>query len=106
MKVLDFQYDYYLELIKLCHKNNINVIVFTMPMRDSEMSSYTKEYISKIHKLIEEPLIKGDRYFDLSNVEEFKDYHKYTDINHLNSKAADEFTDFFWKRINNKQYGL
>lgn len=106
MKVLDFQYDYYLELIKLCHKNNITVIVFTMPVRDSEMSSYTKEYISKIHKLIVEPLIKDDRYFDLSDVEEFKDYHKYTDITHLNSKAADEFTDYFWKRINNKQYGF
>ncbi len=106
MEVLDFQYDYYLELIKMCHKNNINVIVFTMPVRDTEMSSYTKEYISKIHKLIKEPLTKGGIYVDLSNSEKFKDYHKYTDITHLNSKAADEFTDYFWKRINNKQYGL
>lgn len=101
--ILDIQREYYERIIDLCHENNIQVTVFTMPVRDGEMESYTKEDINRFHQVVTTPLSSRDSYVDMTYLEEFRNYKDYTDITHLNSKAADRFTKYFYKRIQNKE---
>ena len=102
-KILDLQVDYYNKIIDLCHSNNIQITVFTMPVRDGEMESYTNDYIAKIQSIIKAPLSIEDQYVDMTYLDEFRDYHDYTDITHLNSVAADRFSVYFRNNIINKQ---
>ena len=101
--ILDIQREYYERIIDLCHENNIQVTVFTMPVRDGEMESYTKEDINRFHQVVTTPLSSRDSYVDMTYLEEFRNYKDYTDITHLNSKVADRFTKYFYKRIQNKE---
>lgn len=102
-EILDLQVDYYNRIVDLCHSHNIQLTVFTMPVRDGEMESYTREFVSKIQSIIKTPLSIKDRYIDMTYLEDFRDYHDYTDITHLNSSAADRFSIFFKNEIINKQ---
>ena len=97
--VRQIQKKYYNEIVELCHKNNIRVIAFTMPVREGEMQSYTKEDIARIQDIIKAPLSNGDQYVDMTCVDEFRDYKDYTDITHLNAAAADRFTVYFYNRV-------
>ena len=74
-----------------------------MPVRDGEMESYTKEDINRFHQVVTTPLSSRDSYVDMTYLEEFRNYKDYTDITHLNSKVADRFTKYFYKRIQNKE---
>lgn len=103
VEVLKFQQDYYDRIIALCHKNKIQVTVFTMPVRDNELSSYTKEDIARIQKVITAPLSNQDSYIDMTFDDDFRNYTDYTDITHLNSEAANRFTCHFYSIVNTRK---
>lgn len=100
-EVRDLQLGYYKAIVDLCHRNNICVIAFTMPVRSGEMTSYTQADINRIQNVIKSPLSSSDRYIDMTYEEEFRNYKDYTDITHLNSVAADRFTMYFYNRVKN-----
>lgn len=100
-EILDLQQEYYKQIIDLCHEKDIQVTVFTMPVRDGEIESYSKEDINRIKQVITTPLSSQDLYVDMTYLEEFRNFKDYTDITHLNSEAADRFTEYFLKRIQN-----
>ena len=66
-----------------------------MPIRDNELNNYDERVIIKFNEFINDNRSKygcSGRFIDFSNHLEFKDYRKYTDITHLNSESANEFT--------------
>lgn len=103
-EVLEFQKNYYEHIIDLCHNQGIQVTVFTMPVRDGELSSYTEQDIERVQSVITSPLNDQDLYIDLTYDEGFRDYKDYTDITHLNSNAADRFTRHFIEVVNHSNH--
>ena len=96
------QIKYYEKILALCKANHIELFVLMMPIRDAELNSYSNQFIENFNGYIKESLtINGfaNRFIDLSNHPDYKDYRKYTDITHLNSKSADEFSTLFFNLI-------
>lgn len=104
--MLDIQKQYYEKILSACSKNKIKVVVLMMPIRDNEMkcysTSFTERFDDYIHSTLKTNGYEGRNYINLSGLNEFKDYHLYTDITHLNSKAADGFTISFMKRLSDR----
>ena len=96
------QIHYFEQLLFLCRSNNIEAFVLMMPVRDNELNNYDNSFIIEFNKFINTNLSKygyTGRFIDLSNHPDFKDYKKYTDITHLNSEAANEFTKCFYSEL-------
>ena len=98
----DLQISYFKKILAQCKERNIQTYVVMLPVRDNELKSYTDEYLDSFKKMLNINLqnygFEGC-YYDFSNDADFKDYKKYTDITHLNSHAADDFTKKMWNEI-------
>lgn len=94
--IRDLQKEYFEKIVDYCAEKDIELYVVMPPTRDEELASYTKEQMDSFHLMIEETL--GERfeghYLDCSDLPEFKHYSNYTDITHLNSAAADRFSEY------------
>ena len=100
--ILNIQKKYFEQIIKKCKDNGIELFVLMMPVRNNELQNYSNKYITFFNGMINNRLEKygfKGRYFNMSNNPDFKDYKKYTDITHLNSKAAGEFTKIMYEEL-------
>lgn len=103
--MLDLQKQYYECILQLCRAKDIDLYVLMMPVRDNELQSYDEESINRFKVYINTSLSRfgyEGHYIDESNNEDFKDYRLYTDITHLNSLAADNFTKCFYRELCNR----
>ena len=99
------QVEYFEKILILCKHEHIELFALMMPVRDNELKSYSSQFLKRFNGYITETLETTgfkNRYIDMSNHPDFKDYRKYTDITHLNSRSADEFTHLFFNLIRNK----
>ncbi len=100
--MLDVQKRYYEKILALGKSHNIELYVLMMPVRDNELSSYEDSYIIKFKDYIEQTLKAAgyeNRFIDMSNNPDFKDYKMYTDITHFNSESADRYTKCFYEKL-------
>ena len=100
--MLDIQKRYYEKILALGKSHNIELYVLMMPVRDNELSSYEDSYIIKFKDYIEQTLKAAgyeNRFIDMSNNPDFKDYKMYTDITHFNSESADRYTKCFYEKL-------
>ncbi len=98
------QIQYFEMILSVCRSNDIEAYVLMMPVRDNELINYDDSFIIGFNKFINATLSKygySGRFVDLSNHPDFKDYRKYTDITHLNSESANEFTKCFYTELKN-----
>lgn len=98
------QIQYFERLLSLCHSNNIEAYVLMMPVRDNELNNYDVSFIGEFNDFINANLTRygyTGRFIDLSNHPDFKDYRKYTDITHLKTESANEFTRLYYNVLNN-----
>lgn len=92
--ILEMQKRYFQKIVDYCRDNEITFYVVMPPVRDAEMASYKEIELNNFDKMLHEVLGEDYErsYIDCSNLEEFKHYSNYTDITHLNEKAADRFS--------------
>ena len=98
----DLQKRYFEQILSVCQGNKIELYVLMMPVRDNELKGYDDSYINYFNEYINLTLADyhfDGRYIDMHDLHEFKDYRKYLDITHLNSKSSDEFTKCFYKQL-------
>lgn len=87
--IKDLQKHYFEEIISFCDVRKIKVFLIMPPVRDSELKNYPREVIEEFTKYFTS--FQNVTFLDFSQVEEFK-LEDYTDITHLNARAADRFT--------------
>ena len=92
---LDVQANYFDKLLDLCSEKEITVFLVMLPMRENELKSYDEEIIMNYNLYFQK---KADAYpntFLLNHccTGDFK-IEDFTDITHLNEKAADRYTIF------------
>ncbi len=94
--ILDIQKEYFVKIVEHCASNGIELYVVMPPVRDAELVSYSKEEMDSFHFMIKEVLGErfGGNYLNCSDLIEFKHYSNYTDITHLNVRAADRFSEY------------
>lgn len=97
---LDFQFGYFKKIVEFCKSKNIMLFVINMPTRDEELKCFSKSFMEMFDNKIKSVLITEKmRYVNYSTLLDFKDYRDYVDICHLNERAADRFSSFFWEDI-------
>jgi hypothetical protein len=102
LKYLPIQLTYFEKILGLCKKHQIKVFLIMMPVRDNEMANYSEQACSEFNKKILSYCQKYDcEYWNFDRNKEFT-VEDYTDITHLNAKAADRFTILLNKKITQK----
>jgi len=92
MKMLPLQKRYFNEILKLCKLNNIDFFLLMPPSRKKELDNFTMNEKKKFNSFISKTASKfGGKYYNFSNSNDFS-MSDFTDITHLNEKAADKFT--------------
>ena len=102
--MLDIQKRYFEKILIICKNQDIDLFVLMMPVRDNELSCYSESYTNTFKDYIKRSLKDAgyeNRFIDMSNNTDFKDYKMYTDITHLNSESADKYTKCFYNELNN-----
>lgn len=91
-KRLPIQISYFRKILNFADEHDITVFLVMPPMRQGELKNFDKK-TKREHKEFIENEIKNHKvyYIDYSESKYFK-MEDYTDIAHLNSKAADRFT--------------
>ncbi|AEA42197.1 hypothetical protein Fluta_0188 [Fluviicola taffensis DSM 16823] len=100
IKRLDFQTKYFKKVIDFCQKKKVRVFIVMPPCRSNELISYSKVEIDEFNAFIKTfTKIKNVYYLNYSTTSNFntKDY---TDITHLNEKAANRFSKMLNNDIN------
>lgn len=94
--MLPIQKEYFKRILTLCRNNDIKCVLFMMPVRDGEMKSYTNDYINEFSQWIASTIKPYNiKYYDMSQLDEFKDYTLYDDITHFNERGANLFSSYF-----------
>lgn len=89
---LKVQEDYFSKIINLCKKEDITVFMVMLPIRQNELNSYRIEDIEKFEAYINTLVDNTNVYYlNFSTNPDYKT-EDYTDITHLNEKAADRFS--------------
>lgn len=99
--VLEIQYEYFEKIVDVCTKNDIELYVIMPPTRDAELENYTEEELKAFDIMINNTL--GERYqqnyYNCSRLNGLTDYNNFIDITHLNSDAADRFSEYINQKI-------
>jgi len=90
---LPFQEKYFTKILELCKKDKIKTFIVMPPVRNKELLSYSLSEIQKFDSYINS-FTDNKRvfYLNFSNSIDF-DISDYTDITHLNEKAANRFSE-------------
>jgi hypothetical protein len=91
-KRLQFQVEYFEEILKYCESNNIQVFMVMPPVRRNELNNYTEEELKNFDAFIDKYTSSRTKYFNFSIDEDFSD-KDFTDITHLNELSADRFSE-------------
>lgn len=100
--ILDIQYDYFIKIIDLCEKENIQMYVIMPPLWEGETASHTEQERKEFNEMITGTLsgtCYSDNYINYSEEEGLSSYTDFIDITHLKPSAADEFSKYINQRI-------
>jgi hypothetical protein len=89
---LDLQENYFKSILEFCRSREIPVVIVMLPVRENELKLYTESHIAEFRSFIT-TFTDNDKVFYL-DYSTNKDYTlaDYTDITHLNEKAANRFS--------------
>lgn len=96
---LDLQIKYFEKTLSLCKEQDIKVFIVMLPTRQNELKSYTENEMAEFTTFIDS--YTDDEHVFYLNFSENEDFTivDYTDLTHLNEKAANRFTELLDKRI-------
>jgi hypothetical protein len=88
---LELQEKYFNLIINYCDKNDIEIFLCMLPVRKNSLKNYEKERIVEFNQYINSFTNDKIHYINYSYQKGWG-VEDYTDITHLNEKAADRFT--------------
>ncbi|WP_027728021.1 hypothetical protein [Treponema sp. C6A8] len=100
--ILNIQYEYFLKIIKLCEKEKINLFVIMPPLWKAELYSHSENERIEFNKMILNTLSNtsfSGHYLNYSEENGISEYTDFTDTTHLNSIAADKYSEYIDKKI-------
>lgn len=100
--ILDIQYDYFVRIIELCEKENIQMYVIMPPLWEGETTSHTDQERKSFNDMIISTLHGtrySENYINYSEEEGLSSYTDFIDITHLKPSKADEFSKYINQRI-------
>lgn len=100
--MLDIQKRYFEKILIICKNKDIDLFVLMMPVRDNELSCYSESFTNTFKNYIERFMKDAgydNRFIDMSDNTDFKDFKMYTDITHFNSESADRYTKCFYEKL-------
>lgn len=88
---LPVQEKYFKEILNYCSKKNIMVFLVMLPIRQNALINYKENEINEFNKFIRLQTNDNIYYLDFSHQSSWN-VEDYTDITHLNERAADRFS--------------
>lgn len=90
--VLPVQYKYFEKIIEFTSQNNIKLILVNMPMRETEIKSFSDSIIARFDNLFQSKTNNNKVfYLNFGRVNQFT-INDYMDYTHLNPEGADKFS--------------
>lgn len=100
--VLDVQYDYFLRIIELCEKENIQLFVIMPPLWEGEIKTHSDQERREFNNMINDALSETDyrnNYINYSEEMGVSSYQDFIDVTHLKPTTADEFSQYINDRV-------
>jgi hypothetical protein len=100
--ILDVQYDYFIKIIELCEKENIQLFVIMPPLWEGETESHSAQERREFNNMINDALSRTnyrDNYINYSEEMGLSSYQDFIDVTHLKPAAADTFSQYINDRV-------